>query len=174
MLKTVSFLCEGIFSSQILQFCSVKFGKEETPTQEPSVSSPIRHSRPTIVQRKQAKSSRRERQPRRNVPSKAQRLAWLREADAYVVGLVRRVTNYEQLCDADVDDIAQAVRIRLVDDLKRFDPTRGRSRPSSVSVVCGRPRPTVVDNTRCRSTKKSPMNWHQTPTNSSNTTSGRR
>jgi len=124
-LKNSRFFVRAIFLRGSLQFCSVSFGKEKTPTQEPSVSFPNRQSRPTIVQRKQAKSSRRERQPRRNVPSKAQRLAWLHEADAYVVGLVRRVTTFDGLCDADVDDIVQAVRIRLLDDLERFDPSQG-------------------------------------------------
>jgi len=63
--------------------------------------------------------------PRVVQASKAQRLEWLLQADAFLIPLVRSVTAYDDVCDADVDDIAQTVRIRLVDDLERFDPAKG-------------------------------------------------
>ena len=49
----------------------------------------------------------------------------LETVEQFLVPLVRRAAAHEQFCDADVDDIAQAVRIRLLDDLVKFDAEKG-------------------------------------------------
>jgi len=68
---------------------------------------------------------RRQKRPPRPKTSSDNTVEMLETVEQFLVPLVRRAASDEQFCDADVDDIAQAVRIRLLDDVVKFDAEKG-------------------------------------------------